>query len=579
MHFFLLLDAGAVRTHVTALVAMSGDASHIGQIVIESFRKSLGDLRRSCRRTESCKIPKITYYDTRSNPEEALKLFKKMYAQGVRVFIGLVTSAEAEKVAEYASKNAQDAILVSPTSTATKLCQYKQLYRLSMDDRGYAEVLLDLAMDARTNNDKEFPIQLVARNDVHGKGLVEDVTWRFENEDKFKVLLPIFYEASNFTSAQLVSQVNSSLANRERSIIVFTGYTEVEGILAEAAQVPELRRHLLLLSDSLTFSRIKTPEKVDIFGLTFAGLFPDNVNTKQEERDLKKHLCQKGLPFMKQALLAYDTITIVHNYLRKNSLSSCEDKTLTGPIKFSNCNERLTGAYAFAMAPMRKKIDNLLVKVITNQWIVSSFYDVEQSIILMPATQYEGLDDEAKMEADLKSSKKNSITANDPSVIEIKKTDLVKGLLEIGGKPCTQTARVKITSIEALDKTCSKTTLKYRVARMPEVIIFSDQLGFIMKATCTFGNYSYVLTRVCPASKSADTELVCTDKTSLKAIGKVQAEGLACIGSKIGNVACTAGRAGCWVASIFSWGATKSVCTVVTTGCGYLSVATAGACH
>ena len=577
MHFFLLVDASAARTHVTALIARSGDASHIGQIVMESFRKSLSDLRRSCRRTESCKIPKITYYDTRSDPKKACKLFKKMYAQGVRVFIGLVTSEEAQKVAEYASKNAQDAILVSPTSTATKLCQYKQLYRLTMDDRGYAEVLFDLAMDARTNKDREFQIQLVARNNAHGNGLVRDVRMRFKNEDKFKVLPPIFYEMSGLRSARLVNQVNSSLANRERSMIVFTGYTEVEGILAEAARVPELCQHMLLLSDSLTFSYIKTPDNINVMGLTFAGLSPDNVDTKREERDLQKHLCRKGLPLMKQALLAYDTITIVHNYLRINSLSSCEDKTLTGPIKFSNCNERLTGAYAFAVAPMKKKIDNMLVKLITNKWFVSSLYDIKQSEILLPATQNEGFNEDAEMEANLKSSKKNSITATDASVIEIKKKDLVKGLLDIGDRPCTQTATVQITSIEALDKTCSRTTLKYRVARMPEAIIFSDQLGFIMEATCMSGNFSYKLTRVCPASKSANTELVCTDKTTTKAIGKVSVDGILCTGVKIGRVACTASSIGCSIASIIPWFSTP--CSAVRVGCGVVNRISAGACR
>ena len=496
------------------------------------------------------------------------------------MFIGLVTSAEAEAVAKYASKRARDAVLVSPTSTATKLCKYRQLYRLTMDDRGYAEVLFDLAIDAKTKNMKEFPIQLVVRNDAHGKGLVNDISRRFKDKDIFKVLPPISYKVSGLTRSlgQLVSQVNNSLAKRERSIVVFSGYTEVEDILKEAASVPELHRHLWLLSDSLTFSHIKTPKNVDVFGLSFAGEFSD-LNTKKEESSLHRYLCRKGLPLMKQALLAYDTITIVHSYLKKGTLSACEDKTLTGSIKFSRCNDRKSGSYAFAVAPRKQKIDNMLVKVITNKWIVRSLYNVKPSERLMLASQYEELDDEAKMEADLQSSSKKSVTATDPAVIEIKKKDLLKGLVDIGDKQCTQTAVLSITSIEALDKTCSKTKLRYKLLKMPEVIIFSDQLGFIMKATCTSGNYTYKLTRICPSSKSAGAELMCTDKVSSKAIGKVEVAGRACTGTKVGTAVCYTGAAGCWVSTFFTWGITAPACSAATAGCSALSAGSYLACQ
>ena len=215
MYFCTVGDAA--RPKVAALIAWSGDASHIGRVVFASFRKSVKDLRRSCRRSRGCKIPKITYLNTRSSPAKALRLFRSMYRRGVRVFIGLVTSAEAEVVAKYASKRARDAVLVSPTSTATKLCKYRQLYCLTMDERGYAEVLFDLAIDAKTKNMKEILIQVAVCNVAHRKGLVNDINRRFKDEDVFKVLPPISYKVSGLTRSlgQLVSQVNSSLAKWE----------------------------------------------------------------------------------------------------------------------------------------------------------------------------------------------------------------------------------------------------------------------------------------------------------------------------------------------------------------------------
>ena len=576
-HFFSL-DDSTIST-IAALVPLSGHASHVGRIVLNSFIKSSHDLKRSCKGT--CDVPQVEKYNTRSDPTLAVKGFEYMYRKGIKVFIGLVTSAEAEAVARYASMYAKDAILISPTSTATSLCKYKQLRRLSMDDRGYAQVLFDLAFDAKTKNARELPIQMILRDDAHGKGLFNDVRQKFQNKDGFKVLNPILYDTDVLTSShlgQLVNQLNASLAKHERSMMVFSGYGEVEGIIRTAARNPNLLRHLWLLSDSLTLSNIETPENVDIFGLSFAGKYDSEANANKEHK-LRHFLCPKGLPLTKHALLAYDTMIVAHNYLMRKSLSSFQSgETLTGAIRFSSCNERLSGSYAFAIAPREKKIDNLLIKVIMNKWIIRSYYNVKQNERQILASQYEELDTDAKIEADLQSSTKKSVTATDPPVIEIKKKDLLKVLVDIGDKRCTQTAQVTTTTIEVLDKTCSQTKLSYRVTEMPEVIIFSDQLGFSMKVTCSSANRTYTLTRVCPSSKSPDTELVCTDKISSKAIGKVEEEG-ACTGATVVTGVCYTGAAGCWASTFLTWGATAPACSAATAGCGAVNAGRNLACR
>ena len=565
---------------VGALVPLSGHANHVGRIVLASFIKSSQDLSQSCK--GSCRAPQVRSHNTHSSPASAVQGFKEMYQEGVRVFIGLVTSAEAEAVARHASMFAKDAILISPTSTATSLCKYKQLYRLSMDDRGYAQVLFDLAFDAKTKNARELPIQMVLRDDPHGKGLFNDVRRKFQNKHGFKVLNPIVYNTDQVLTSshfgQLVNQLNASLARHERSMIVFSGYGEVEGIIQTAAKNPNLLRHLWLLSDSLTLSKIETPQNFDVFGLSFAGNY--DSESEKEEHELRQYLCPKGLPLTKHSLLAYDTMIVAHNYLKMKSFSSIQDgKALTGAIRFSSCNERTSGSYAFAVAPREKKIDNLLVKVIMNKWIIRSYYNVKQNEHEILASQYEELDKESKIEADLQSSTKKSITATDPPVIEIKKKDLLKVLVDIGDKRCTQTAQMTTTSIEVLDKTCSQTKLSYKVTEMPEAIIFSDDhLGFSMEVVCSSANYVHTLTRVCPSSKSPDTELVCTDKVTSKAIGKV-AEEDACTGSKVGTAVCYTGAAGCWVSTFFTWGVTAPACSAATAGCSAVSAGSYLACN
>ena len=452
-----------------------------------------------------------------------------------------------------------------------------------MDDRGYAEVLFDLAFDAKTKNAKEFPIQMVLRNDPHGDELFNVVQNRFQNKDGFKVLSPIYYNGDILARPylnQLVNQLNTSLAGQERSMIVFSGSGEVDGIIQTAAKNPNLLRHLWLLSDSLTLSKIEIPQNIDVFGLSFAGHYDSEVNTKKEENELRRYLCRKELPLTKHALLAYDTAVLAHNYLCRKSLTSFQNgKTLTGDIKFSSCNERRSGSYAFAVAPMAKKMDNLLIKVIMNKWIIRSYYNIKQNERVMLESQYKELSGEEKIEADLQSSTKKSVTATDPPVIEIKKKELLKGLVEIGDTHCTRSAQLVITSIEELDSTCSKTELSYKVTEMPEIIIVSDQLGFIMEATCTSANRTYTLTRLCPSSKSPGTELVCTDKVSSVAIGgKVEDEN-ACTGTKVGTAVCYTGAAGCWVTTFFTWGATAPACSAATAGCSALNAGSYLACN
>ncbi|XP_011409534.1 PREDICTED: uncharacterized protein LOC105316390 [Amphimedon queenslandica] len=114
---------------------------------------------------------------------------------------------------------------------------------------------------------------------------------------------------------------------------------------------------------------------------------------------------------------------------------------------------------------------------------------------------------------------------------------------------------------------------------MPEVIIVSDQLGFIMEATCTSANRTYTLTRLCPSSKSPGTELVCTERVSSRAIdGKVEEEN-ACTGTKVGTVVCYTGAAGCWVSTFFTFGLSAPACSAATAGCGALSAGSYLACN
>ena len=134
---------------VGILVAETGQGSYLGKVVRAGMEKAVQDIETLCSK-EGCLCINPVYQDTQSSTQTAVQQFTSMYNQGIRIFAGLVTSEEAKAVAEYASQHATDALLVSPTSTAPELCDYKdQLYRLSMDDRGQVEAFFDVLVEQR----------------------------------------------------------------------------------------------------------------------------------------------------------------------------------------------------------------------------------------------------------------------------------------------------------------------------------------------------------------------------------------------------------------------------------------------
>ena len=495
------------------------------------MEKAVLDIKQLCSGSVHCTKPEIRYYDTASSPDMALKLFKESYAKGVRLFVGLVTSAEAAAVAEYASLHAADAILISPTSTATRLCKYKkQLYRLTMDDRGYAEALFDLCLQIKENtNVKKLSVQVIYRNDLHGQGLYNDTVTKFsENSDEgLKILSPIAYSARSLSSVNfknIIDQLSSSLANEGKSVIVLVGLAEVEKILEEAAKQNELHSHSWLLPDGVTLSNIKIPDTMGVVGLSFEGEEPESKLIEKEHRGVFDTLVNKELPPMKQSLLAYDSISLIRElYTKSHSFSRYVKSTmasegLTGTLDFTSCHERVSGSYVFAACPRKRDVDNPLGKVVMgSKWLVISHFNVKvnsednNSNRFLMALQ-EDLSAEAMMEVNLQSTSKRETTSTASPAVILKRSEFLETFLDVDDKDCVNNAYVTVLAKDESSQRATNVT--YTVKTLPEVVSISARYGYTVEAQCQTATEKITITQYCPPSKAAGTDLVCKEQTS-----------------------------------------------------------------
>ena len=589
-HVFNTCIYFAVTIH--AIVALTGDAAFLGQAVKAGFEKAVQDISAFCFSKNSCDLPTVKYFDTASSPLKALEVFKASYRSGVKFFVGLVTSSEAKVVAEYASKYATNAVIISPSSTATELCKYKnQLYRFTMDDRGYAEVLFDTLIKKQQDlkGDAHIAVQVVSRDDIHGNGLFKDISTKFVEDKKlFKVLPHIKYDYNGLTASHaqyMVSQVNISIRGERYAVIVLTGLTEVELILEEINKYKNLRdntHYTMMLSDALTLSRIKIPDTLEIWGLSFAGIEPNSKKIKRERHGVKSHLHNKGLPAMMQPLIAYDIISFIHKIYKKSHISHYVKSTmvtegLTGAIDLNSCHERSHGSYVLVASPNINDVDNLVMKVQMKQWIEMSHYEVNSKEEKLKSDQQELMLEEelsldAIMEANIRSTLKVDVSSTLSPAVILQKTDLLQTLQKVGDKKCEYTAFVTIQSTD--DITEEPMYTNYTVKTFPEKLAFPVQHGFIMEGTCQTANTTLQFTKVCPGSKVAGTELACTTKvgkkTELSTEGTTAQKVLA-----VSFAVCTVVTFVCAFATFFTAGAIAPACGLMAVGCGVIAGANA----
>ncbi|SDL46149.1 amino acid/amide ABC transporter substrate-binding protein, HAAT family [Geoalkalibacter ferrihydriticus] len=153
--------------------------------------------------------------NSHSDAGGALVALQSLHAQGVRAVVGPMTSDEAAVMVGYA--NANDMLLVSPSSTAVSLALPDNLFRMVPNDSNQVEALIDLIKNQ--NFTHLLPVFL---NDPYGRDFEQ--LMRADTSD-IEVLDAIKYEVHTTHFAPVVSSIEvvADTLDPDNTAVLFIG--------------------------------------------------------------------------------------------------------------------------------------------------------------------------------------------------------------------------------------------------------------------------------------------------------------------------------------------------------------------
>ena len=159
---------------IGALVGISGDLSSIAEEIVSGIKLAESDFNDHLKDNNQDWRLKIIIEDTQTNPVVALEKATSLYAKGVNVLVGPITSANTKNIKGYADAN--NIIIISPGSTAPELAvQGDNLYRTVPDDNKQGPAVANVMYDQGIR-----AIAMIYRADAWGDGLQKTTQSNFE---------------------------------------------------------------------------------------------------------------------------------------------------------------------------------------------------------------------------------------------------------------------------------------------------------------------------------------------------------------------------------------------------------------
>jgi branched-chain amino acid transport system substrate-binding protein len=122
---------------IGVLTTDTGDLASFGPAVRASLAIAESEIPQKLEEQGTSISLKFVFADTATDPATALLKIKELKEQGIRFFIGPMSSSEIEAVQEYATAN--DLVLISPSSTSETLSKSDDfILRTTAPDRGQA---------------------------------------------------------------------------------------------------------------------------------------------------------------------------------------------------------------------------------------------------------------------------------------------------------------------------------------------------------------------------------------------------------------------------------------------------------
>ena len=215
--------------------------------------------------------------NTASDPDVALTKIQEMKKQGIQMVIGPLTSAELEKVADFANQN--EMLLISPSSTAASLAKDDNIFRLTLSDQKQVRALASLLIQEGYRNVEGF-----YRNDIYGSGFFSLFSKSFtEMGGRCGAGIPYDPKTKQFDGIlkTLETQVSDSLKNysaKETAVLMISfdeGVAALETLAGSTSILADLRwfgtdgiaaNASVLASPAATEMAVRTRLTASVFG-------------------------------------------------------------------------------------------------------------------------------------------------------------------------------------------------------------------------------------------------------------------------------------------------------------------------
>ncbi|RLF37629.1 MAG: hypothetical protein DRN03_01920 [Thermoplasmata archaeon] len=159
---------------IGAVLCLTGDLETFGENERAALEIAENEINHMLQAAGAPITIKVLFEDSETKPEVALEKLQTLYAQGVKVVIGMMSSAEVNHVKSYADSN--KILVISPSSTSPALAiPNDYVFRFCPDDTKQGPAMARVMWDAGVRY-----IIPVWRGDAWGDGLVEATKARFE---------------------------------------------------------------------------------------------------------------------------------------------------------------------------------------------------------------------------------------------------------------------------------------------------------------------------------------------------------------------------------------------------------------
>lgn len=304
---------GPSTVKIVALLPLTGDLASFGKANQEAVLLAANDVNQYLQQKGAKWRIEVQVVDTATDPATAKDRFDSFYQQGVKFFIGPMSSAELSQIVSLIQQGYK-AVVISQSSTAPSLALKDTVFRFPPPDEFQGKVLARLY-----ESDGVTHLIIVYRNDDWGKGLAGYVEEYF-TKDGGNVVDKIPYDPKAANFANVVEQIKNDVENlinqgvpADKIGVELIAFEEAANILEQANNYDVLKQVKWYGSDGTALSQqvIQSPGAAEFAAAVYwknTITFSVTDKTGKVFCTLKQKLGYTPDPY---SLIAYDAVWVM----------------------------------------------------------------------------------------------------------------------------------------------------------------------------------------------------------------------------------------------------------------------------